>query len=160
VSPVNARERLAAFLSGAKRQLLVYDDGITDGAMIRILHNRVRAGVDLRIIGKIEKGHDLTAEKYPGKRQHLRCIVRDGGAAFLGSQSLRKLELDARREIGVIVKDAKVVRGITRMFESDWAETEAGRKQAKEKEKEAKEKEARAKDKADESGGKGEPEAA
>jgi phosphatidylserine/phosphatidylglycerophosphate/cardiolipin synthase-like enzyme len=134
VSPVNARERLAAFLAGAKKQLLVYDEGVTDKAMIRVLHSRAKAGVDLRIIGKVEKGHDVTAERYPGKRQHLRCIVRDGQAVFLGSQSLCKLELDARREIGVIVKDPKVVRGIVQMFESDWAETDAGKKQAKEKE--------------------------
>jgi phosphatidylserine/phosphatidylglycerophosphate/cardiolipin synthase-like enzyme len=138
VSPVNARERLAAFLKGARRQLLVYDAGVTDNEMIRILRERAKAGVDLRIIGKVEKGHDLTAEKYPGKRQHLRCIARDGQVAFVGSQSLRKLELDARREIGVIVKDPRVVKGIVRMFETDWAETDAGREQAREREKEAK----------------------
>jgi len=138
VSPVNARERLAAFLKAARRQLLVYDEGVTDKAMIRILEERAKAGVDLRIIGKVERGHDLTAEKYAGKRQHLRCIARDGRAAFVGSQSLRKLELDARREIGVIVKDPRVVKGIVRMFETDWAETDAGREQAREKEKEAK----------------------
>jgi phosphatidylserine/phosphatidylglycerophosphate/cardiolipin synthase-like enzyme len=139
VSPVNARARLAAFLSGAKRQLLIYDAGVTDKEMIRVLQNRAKAGVDLRVIGKVEKGHDLTAERYPGRRQHLRCIVRDGDAAFVGSQSLRTLELDARREIGVIVKDPKVVRGIIRMFEADWAETDAGKQQAKEEKKEAKE---------------------
>ena len=106
--------------------------------MVRILQDRVKTGVDLRIIGKVEKGHDLSAEKFPGKRQHVRCVVRDGRAAFVGSQSLRKLELDARREIGVLVKDPKVVKGITEVFEADWAKTEAGQKQAKE---EAKEKE-------------------
>ena len=110
VSPVNARERLAAFLKGAKKQLLVYDEGITDNAMIRILQDRAKAGVNLRIIGKVEKGHGLSAEPYPGKRQHLRCVIRDGRAAFVGSQSLRKLELDARREVGVIVKDPKLVK--------------------------------------------------
>lgn len=132
VSPVNARARLAVFLAGARKELLIYDEGVTDRSMIRILQDRAKAGVDLRIIGKVEKGHDLSAERYPGKRQHLRCIVRDGQAAFLGSQSLRKLELDARREIGVIVRDRKVVRGIAKMFESDWAETDGARKQEKE----------------------------
>ena len=67
VSPVNARERLAAFLKGARKQLLIYDEGVTDNAMIRILQDRAKAGVDLRIIGKVEKGHDLSAEKYPGQ---------------------------------------------------------------------------------------------
>jgi phosphatidylserine/phosphatidylglycerophosphate/cardiolipin synthase-like enzyme len=118
VSPVNARERLAVFLKKAKTQLLVYDACLTDNAMIALLEDRAKAGVELRLIGKVEKGHELRAEPFPGKRQHLRCIVRDGRAAFVGSQSLRKVELDARREIGVLV-------------EADWAETEAGRRQAR-----------------------------
>jgi phosphatidylserine/phosphatidylglycerophosphate/cardiolipin synthase-like enzyme len=138
VSPVNARERLAAFLKGAKKQLLIYDEGLTDDAMIRVLQDRAKAGVDLRIIGRVEKGHGLSAERYPGKRQHLRCVIRDGRAAFVGSQSLRKLELDARREVGVLVRDPKVVKGITEVFEEDWARTDAGRKQAKERDKQAK----------------------
>ena len=91
-------------------------------------------GVDLRVIGRVEKGHGLEAEPFPGKRQHLRCIVRDGRAAFVGSQSLRKPELDARREIGVIAKDARLVRAITQVFEEDWARTEAGRKEARKRE--------------------------
>jgi phosphatidylserine/phosphatidylglycerophosphate/cardiolipin synthase-like enzyme len=145
VSPVNARERLTAFLRAAKKQLLVYDAGLSDHAMLRILQDRVKKGVEVRIIGKVEKGHDLSAEKFPGKRQHVRCVVRDGRAAFVGSQSLRKLELDARREIGVLVREPKLVKGITEVFEADWAETEAGRKQArqetKREEKDADEKE-------------------
>ena len=35
-----------------------------------------------------------------GLRLHVRAIVRDRKAAFVGSQSLRKLELDKRREVG------------------------------------------------------------
>jgi phosphatidylserine/phosphatidylglycerophosphate/cardiolipin synthase-like enzyme len=134
VSPVNARERLAAFLKKAKRQLLVYDESVTDDAMIAILEDRQKAGVELRVIGKVEKGHGLEAEPFPGKRQHLRCIVRDGRAAFVGSQSLRKPELDARREIGIVARDARLVRAITKVFEEDWARTEAGRKQARKRE--------------------------
>jgi phosphatidylserine/phosphatidylglycerophosphate/cardiolipin synthase-like enzyme len=132
VSPVNARERLADFIKAARKQLLIYDGALTDDAMIRLLLERIQRGVDVRIIGKVEKGHEgLKAEKYAGKRLHVRAMVRDGRAAFIGSQSLRKLELDARREIGVVVRDAKTVRAIAALFEADWAETEAGRKQAK-----------------------------
>jgi len=135
VSPVNARERLAAFLKGTKKQLLIYDQAVTDKSMIGILEDRLKAGVEIRLIGKVEKVRDLQAEIFPGKRQHLRCIVRDGRAVFLGSQSLRTLELDARREIGVVSRAAKLVRAITKIFEADWAKTEAGRKQAREAEK-------------------------
>jgi hypothetical protein len=34
----------------------------------------------------------------------VRVIIRDGRDAFIGSQSLRKLELDQRREVGVFEK--------------------------------------------------------
>jgi phosphatidylserine/phosphatidylglycerophosphate/cardiolipin synthase-like enzyme len=132
VSPVNARERLAAFLKGAKKQLLIYDGALTDNKMIDVLQKRLENGVDVRIIGRVEKGkHDLVAEAFVGRRQHLRCIVRDGRAVFLGSQSLRRTELDARREIGVIVRDVKVVGAITKIFESDWEKTPGGRKTRK-----------------------------
>src|SRR5262245_51341681 len=133
VSPVNARERLTAFLKGAKKHLLIYDGALTDNKMIDALQSRLEAGVDVRIIGKVEKGkHDLEAEAFVGKRQHLRCIVRDGRAAFLGSQSLRRTELDARREIGVVVRDSKLVAEIVKIFESDWEKTPGGRKHARE----------------------------
>jgi phosphatidylserine/phosphatidylglycerophosphate/cardiolipin synthase-like enzyme len=146
VSPVNARERLGAFVKKARQQLLIYDTALTDDEMIRLLQERVAQGVDVRIIGKVEKGHDgVEATPYAGKRLHVRALVRDGTAAFVGSQSLRKLELDARREIGVLVNDAKVTRRIREIFESDWAETNKGKKEAKKEAKAAKAKEKRKK---------------
>ena len=66
-----------------------------------------------------------------GRRVHVRAIIRDGSRAFIGSQSLRKLELEKRREVGVIVDDRKVVRQMVNVFEEDWATTESGKKAAK-----------------------------
>src|SRR3712207_7651246 len=43
----------------------------------------------------------------------------------VGSQSLRALELDGRREVGLITKDAKVVKKLLDLFEADWARTQA-----------------------------------
>jgi len=129
VSPENARERLTAFLAGARHQLLIYDPKVADPAMLRLLAERAQAGVDVRIIGKLGRTRSpLTAEKYPGKRLHVRAIIRDGNRAFIGSQSLRKFELEKRREVGVIVDDAGVVRGLRQVFEQDWAGTLAGKK--------------------------------
>ena len=58
-------------------------------------------------------------------------MIRDGQRAFFGSQSLRRLELDTRREIGVIVTDGPVVQKMQRVFEEDWALTESGKRTAK-----------------------------
>jgi cardiolipin synthase len=51
VSPVNARERLSAFISGAKKELIVYDPKVADPRIIRLLEDRAKAGVEIRIIG-------------------------------------------------------------------------------------------------------------
>jgi phosphatidylserine/phosphatidylglycerophosphate/cardiolipin synthase-like enzyme len=131
VSPENSRERLTKFISGAKRELLIYDPNLTDDAMLRLLMQREKAGVEIKVIGKVEDKWDLEGEKYPGKRLHVRAIVRDGTRAFIGSQSLRKLELERRREVGVVIHDRVVVRQLKRTFLRDWAETGAAKKAAR-----------------------------
>jgi cardiolipin synthase len=134
VSPVNSRERLARFVKGARKQLLIYDPKVSDEAMLRLLVERVKAGVDVRIIGKLGgRKSELTAEKFPGKRLHVRAIIRDGRRAFVGSQSLRKLELEKRREVGIVINDPGTIRQMQTVFEQDWAETDTGKKKAAKK---------------------------
>src|SRR5215469_8198782 len=117
VSPLNSREQLAAFINGAKKELLIYDAKISDRAMIRVLESRVRAGVVVRIVGRISGGTGkLEVRRLAKRRLHTRTIVRDRNQVFVGSQSLRELELDARRELGIIVPDSKVVGGIVKTF--------------------------------------------
>jgi cardiolipin synthase len=137
VSPENARSILVDFVRKARKQLLVYDPKVSDPALLKLLKDHVKNGLDVRIIGKVAKGgNDLAHEKYPGKRLHARVIVRDHHDAFLGSQSLRKLELDKRREVGIIVKDQSVVSELARTFEDDWALTDSGKRDAKRRDKE------------------------
>ena len=131
VSPENARERLARFLRGARRQLLIYDPKVSDDAMLKILTEKRKKGLDVRVIGKVESKWDIKCEKYPGKRLHIRAIIRDGERAFLGSQSLRRVELEKRREVGVIITDENVIGEMLEIFEDDWAQTDSGRKKLK-----------------------------
>ena len=141
VSPENARETLATFIKRARKQLLIYDPKVTDLQMIRLINQRIKAGVDVRIIGKVSKrAGNMRVQKLPGLRLHVRAMVRDGDTAFVGSQSLRAMELDARREVGLIVKEPKTVRRLLDTFEADWAKTDLGAKEAKEAKKEEKQK--------------------
>ncbi|MGC2422103.1 MAG: phospholipase D-like domain-containing protein [Candidatus Acidiferrales bacterium] len=119
VSPCNARNVLGDFLKRAHKQLLIYDPKISDEEMIRILHDRAEAGVEIRVIGQTEA--HLPVRVLPKLRLHTRMIIRDGHQAFIGSQSLRTAELDSRREVGIIVHDANIVRKLMETFESDWA---------------------------------------
>jgi phosphatidylserine/phosphatidylglycerophosphate/cardiolipin synthase-like enzyme len=128
VSPLNARAALSRLIAGARHQLLIYDARLTDRAMIRLLRERAAAGVEVRILGRMDKKRGpLHLRKPPGWKLHVRAIVQDGRRAFMGSQSLRRLELDARREVGLIVEDAAVVDQITRIFNWDWARAGTGK---------------------------------
>jgi phosphatidylserine/phosphatidylglycerophosphate/cardiolipin synthase-like enzyme len=121
VSPANAREQLTAFIRGAKKQLLMYEMKISDNDFVKLLNEKISQGVDVRVIGSTSnKGSTLPSRKLP-MRLHTRGIIRDGRSVFLGSQSLRKLELEARREIGVIVHDAKIAKQMIGIFDKDWS---------------------------------------
>jgi phosphatidylserine/phosphatidylglycerophosphate/cardiolipin synthase-like enzyme len=127
VSPENARRRLEKFLRRARKSLDIYDPQITDDQMLALLAGKAARGVRIRILGKLEKkwataGFDARA--FPGRRLHVRAIVRDGRRAFVGSQSLRKLELDERREVGIIVRDPAIVRSLQKTFKRDWRLTD------------------------------------
>jgi phosphatidylserine/phosphatidylglycerophosphate/cardiolipin synthase-like enzyme len=142
VSPENAREMLATFIKRARKQLLIYDPKVTDLQMLRLINQRIKAGLDVRILGKVSKrgNGSMRVQKLPTPRLHVRAMVRDGDTAFVGSQSLRAMELDARREVGLIVKEPKTVKRLLDTFEADWAKTDLGAKEAKEAKKEEKEK--------------------
>jgi phosphatidylserine/phosphatidylglycerophosphate/cardiolipin synthase-like enzyme len=124
VSPETSRKILKEFIEGAKKQLLIYDAKISDRVMLKALQARLKDGVDVRVLGKVAKSAaGLDARKLPGLRLHVRGMVRDGSATFVGSQSLRKLELDGRREVGVIVSDTAIAKRLQDLFEADWQKT-------------------------------------
>jgi phosphatidylserine/phosphatidylglycerophosphate/cardiolipin synthase-like enzyme len=124
VSPENSRETLTAFVKGAKRQLLIYDVNLQDPVFVKLLKERAGAGVDVRVIGKLKGGGDaIVVRPLRTMRLHARAIVRDGSRAFVGSQSLRRPELDQRREVGVVITNTTVARKIRDVFEADWTDS-------------------------------------
>jgi phosphatidylserine/phosphatidylglycerophosphate/cardiolipin synthase-like enzyme len=133
VSPANARKVLGAFIRKAKKELLIYDPKIADAEMLRALSERMKAGVEIKVIGRVGKQNPgLEVRNLAKLRLHTRTIIRDRRQAFVGSQSLLMAELDSRREVGVIVREPKVVNGLIKTFETDWAMREVEEKQQSE----------------------------
>ena len=123
ISPENARSRLQSFLQKARVSLDIYDPNVSDDEILALLARKAARGVRIRILGLLEEKwakSGFYVKPYPGKRLHVRAIVRDGRRAFIGSQSLRKLELDSRREVGVVIRERKAVRRVERVFKEDW----------------------------------------
>jgi phosphatidylserine/phosphatidylglycerophosphate/cardiolipin synthase-like enzyme len=124
VSPESSRELLTDFIKGARKELLIYNVKVSDRLVVRALQERLKEGVGIRVIGKVDKRlSGAETRKLVALRLHVRAIVRDGSAAFVGSQSLRKSELDGRREVGVIVTDSRVAKQVQSVFEADWVES-------------------------------------
>ena len=135
VSPENSRATLTSFIGGAKKELAIYDANVKDLAMIKLLKERAVKGVKVRIIGNMKGKHpDIEERKLATMRLHVRAIVRDGLRAFVGSQSLRKDELENRREVGLIINNPAVARKILQVFDSDWEDSGKGARAKAEKE--------------------------
>jgi phosphatidylserine/phosphatidylglycerophosphate/cardiolipin synthase-like enzyme len=131
VSPETSRDMLMTFLKGAKKELALYDAKISDPAAIKLLKDLAERGVRVRVLGKL-KGPDGKVEErsFKPRRLHVRAIVRDGTHAFVGSQSLRKMELEQRREVGLLVNNRAVARKLMQIFEADWAASGAKNEKA------------------------------
>ena len=120
VSPANARKELVKFIDEAKKQLLMYEMKISDPEFVGLLNEKISQGLDVRVIGQGSvRGRSLPIRVMP-TRLHARAILRDGASAFLGSQSLRKLELEVRREVGIIFHDKTIVKKMVSIFDTDW----------------------------------------
>lgn len=121
VSPETSRRLLSAFIKDAKKELLIYDEKISDKAMVKLLRERVAAGVEIKVIGRVVPPvPGIAVVKSPRLRLHVRAIVRDRKSVFVGSQSLRRPQIDGRREIGIISPHAKTAAAVARVFDQDW----------------------------------------
>ncbi|HKA16296.1 MAG TPA: phospholipase D-like domain-containing protein [Myxococcota bacterium] len=126
ISPVNARARLEKIIKAARKSLWIYDPHAIDTPMLRLLQKKAEDRVDVRIIGKVGKaGPGLRVERLPELEVHIRAILRDDLELFLGSQGMRTIELDRRRELGIILRDRATIKRFRRVFEEDWESTGA-----------------------------------
>ena len=131
VSPLNARSRLEKLISKARESMRIYDPQAIDRSLLRLLKKKAEEGVDVRILGIVGRGGDgLRAAKLPELRVHIRAMLRDDRELFIGSQGLRTLELDRRRELGLVLRERSTIKRFREVFEADWEST--GEKDEKE----------------------------
>jgi hypothetical protein len=79
VSPVNARQSLAKFIAGTKRELLIYDPKVSDPAMLRCLLERSKAGVQVRLIGRVSDKRPESGWREVESQIRNRGTAGDGG---------------------------------------------------------------------------------
>jgi phosphatidylserine/phosphatidylglycerophosphate/cardiolipin synthase-like enzyme len=121
VSPETSRKALGKFIAGARTSLAIYDGRLDDPDFVVLIHQRAAAGIKVRVIGSAPKLEDaVPVRELKGMKLHVRAMIRDGAQVFVGSQSLRKLELDRRRELGLILANRSAARALLEVFDTDW----------------------------------------
>lgn len=126
VSPFDSRRKLLDLLDSAHRTIRIMDAKLEDPEALELLQRKAAEGCDIKVIGRdtlplgvIPNMHFRRLARY---KLHAKCSVIDGVRFFVGSQNLRGVSLDRRREVGIIIEDEAMARKIERVFDSDWLE--------------------------------------
>src|SRR5262249_30061740 len=127
--------RLQGLINGATTRLLVYNQELTDPAMVQLLISAKQRGVNVQVLlAGPSKGSDknqpamqqLEAAGVSVKQMtkklylHAKAMVVDN-QAFVGSQNFSNDALTKNRELGEVVDDPTAVSQLAKLFQSDWA---------------------------------------
>ncbi len=137
VSPVNAKERLLAFLASAKQEILVETMQLADRDVRETLAERKAAGVDVRVVLADQRWITANArasafleERGIPSRQlrapsvHAKSVIVDGRAAYVGSINFSRTSLTQNREVGLLVTEQTNIAALRTTFEKDWSDAE------------------------------------
>ncbi|HVF91979.1 MAG TPA: phospholipase D-like domain-containing protein [Blastocatellia bacterium] len=124
ISPLNSRKSLMEFIDSATRSIRILDAKLEDQQVMGLLLRKASSGCDVKIISRDTYYHqvvpNLHVKKLSRYKLHAKCVVVDGARFFVGSQNLRAVSLDRRREVGILVEDDAMSRRIERVFDEDW----------------------------------------
>lgn len=134
LAPVNAKERHLELIAGATRTLEIESMQFSDREIRDAVDARHRAGVAARVLlaspswidanawaGDWLKARGIPARWRSSPAVHVKAIVVDGAAAFVGSENLSFNSLTRNREVGLVTTEADDLAVIGGTFEQDWA---------------------------------------
>lgn len=124
ISPFNSREKMRLLLDSAQKSIQVFDAKLDDPAIVRMLIEKARSGVEVRVLGDQRHTNDLPlmiqSRVTPRFKLHAKCVIVDDTRAVLGSMNLRTESFDRRREVSILIEDANALKRLNAVFNSDW----------------------------------------
>jgi phosphatidylserine/phosphatidylglycerophosphate/cardiolipin synthase-like enzyme len=134
----NGRERIAHFIDEAKQTIFVQNERYQDPVIIERLVRAKERGVKIHVMArpphtlkkdKLLEGvsglrilRDVGVKVHTLKhlKLHAKMLLADGKAAIIGSINLAPGSFDARRELGIEVRDKDVVHRLEKVAHHDW----------------------------------------
>jgi len=133
VSPLNARQRLTALISGAQQSLDMAIMYLSDNQIEDAVIARAQSGVAVRVLlahpewidSNPATAAELSAAGIATKylyayELHAKLIIADG-VPFVGSENLSYTSLERNREVGMLLTEPEPVGEVLSQFESDWS---------------------------------------
>ena len=117
IGPELARQQIAGLIEQAERSICVSDPNLQDPGMRAILRTKAAAGVSVAA---------LCNRRVGGLRSHGKLLVVDDTVAAIGSMALSTSNLDARRELGIIVRDRRAIAQLLEFFHQAALQEPAG----------------------------------
>jgi cardiolipin synthase len=134
----NGRARIARFIDGAKRELLLQNERYQDPTIVERLVAAHSRGVKVRLMSlpphalkekKVLEGvaglrvmHDvgIKVHKLKGLHLHAKMLLADGKRAIVGSMNIAPGSFDSRRELAIEIDDKHIVKRLKEVFQADW----------------------------------------
>jgi len=137
-SNVNSRRRICDLIDSASRTVEIQHPKLVDAVVLDRLASAVDRGVHVRFLcgGKhgisdydvldtfsslrLLRRVGVRVHRQRNFRLHAKLVIIDREIAQTGSMNLDRSAFDLRRELGVILREPKIVQRLCEIFEHDW----------------------------------------
>jgi cardiolipin synthase A/B len=139
-SPTDSQAHLLALINGATTSLSLFEEEMSDSAIINALVSAAKRGVDVQLVGENEDGdydseYDTLAaagvhisyySSSTGFYIHAKVIEADYGTSaakvFIGSENATDNSLNDNRELGLIISTPAILSSIEATFSTDFSD--------------------------------------
>jgi phosphatidylserine/phosphatidylglycerophosphate/cardiolipin synthase-like enzyme len=137
----NARRIMAWFIDTAEKDLVIQHPKFVDATIVERISAARKRGVKVRLLCGGKHGisdwdvldtfaslrlldrFGVKVRRQKHLKLHAKLLIADGKRAQVGSMNIDRSAFDLRRELGIVVGDPHVIKGLSKVFEHDWKES-------------------------------------
>jgi len=139
----NARQIMAWFIDTAKDDLIIQHPKFVDVTIVERIAAARKRGVKVRLLCggrhgisewdvldtfaslRLLDSFGVKVRRQKHLKLHAKLLIIDAERAQLGSMNIDRSAFDLRRELGIVVSDPPIIKGLIKVFEHDWHESKA-----------------------------------
>jgi cardiolipin synthase len=134
----NSRQIMAWFIDTAEKELLIQHPKFVDATIVERIAAARKRGVKVRLLCGGKHGisewdvldtfaslrlldrFGVKVRRQKHLKLHAKLLIVDGERAQVGSMNIDRSAFDLRRELGVLIDESHIIKGLTKVFEHDW----------------------------------------